>query len=205
MDVNAILNDLSSEGFEPELSKGRFEGEFLIKVLWEGSEVLKMLLFPGRSYYRGWVEVFSVSPRVKDRPFFGSDLERKVLDTLGRRTGKVFFEYIEDRETVRELSLGVPPALSRLGFELGKRGFTWFRDWYFPEGLREGNPKIQAEKPVSRDRLRRHLASLREDFEKFKRDSGDGDIKGRAEERFKILQELWLKSWPSAFSSSASA
>ncbi|MDQ7038762.1 MAG: DUF1122 family protein [Aquificota bacterium] len=189
MDAGAFLKDLQSRGFECVLRKGRFKGEELLEVFSGGVRLLKVLLFPGRSYYRGWVEVFSVSGR-----FFGSKLEGVFLDVLGRYTDRVFFEYVEDRVTARELSFGVPPPLSRLGFEIAKRGFTWFRDWYFPEGLREGNPKLQAEKPADRRRKRKHLRDLNEDLSRFLNTSGDSDLKDTVLRRFKILQELWERT-----------
>ena len=170
--------------------KGRFEEERIVQVFREGGKhLLSLLIFPGRGHYRGWVEVFSVSPE-----FFGSDLEGVFLDLLSNLTDRLFVEYVEDRETVRELSAGVPPQLSRIGFELAKRGFSWQRDWYYPEGLREGNPKIQAERPEDPSRRLKHLEELRRDLETFLRRVGEGDLKVKAEERFKILEELWKET-----------
>ncbi len=189
MDTKSFLKDIESAGFECVLRRGRFEGEELLEVSFEGARLLKVLLFPGRAYYRGWVEVFSVSGR-----FFSSDLEGVFMDLLGKHTDRLFFEYVEDRETARELSSGVPPPLSRLGFEIAKRGFTWFRDWYFPEGLREGNPKLQAEKPLSSERRRKHLQDLKEDLERFLNISEDGNLKELILSRFKILQKLWERT-----------
>ncbi len=170
--------------------KGRFAEERVVQVfnLSGGREkhLLNLILFPGRGYYRSWVEVYSVSPE-----FFGTKLEGALLDLLSEVTDRIFIEYVEDKETVRDLSAGVPPQLSRIGFELAKRGFSWQRDWYYPEGLREGNPKIQAERPLDPSKRLRHLENLRVDLEDFLRRSGEEDLRERVKERFKILQELW--------------
>jgi hypothetical protein len=41
---------------------------------------------------------------------------------------------------------------------LFRRGFTWFKDWYFPEGFMEGDQKLQAEKPIDEHASQRHRA-----------------------------------------------
>ncbi len=167
--------------------KGRFEEERLVHVFTEkGKHLLSLLIFLGRGHYRSWAEVYSVSSE-----FFGSELEGVFFDLLSNLADRLFVEYVGDRETVRELSAGVPPQLSRLGFELAKRGFSWQRDWYYPEGLREGNPKILAERPEDPSRRLKHLEDLKRDLHAFLKGVGDGDLGRRVEGRFKILQGLW--------------
>jgi hypothetical protein len=191
MDLEGILKELQRAGLVVRKTGGRFREEVLLEVLKGDRPLLKVLLFPGRSYYRGWLEVFDISPAVDREPFFGSELEDRILGILCKRTDRIFVEYVGDRETVRDLSLGVPPPLSRLGFLIARRGFTWFKDWYFPEGLREGNPKIQAERPADPRRRDRHLELLRRDLGRFLLTCEDPKLRERVEERFKILQRLW--------------
>lgn len=72
----------------------------------------------------------------------------------------MFVEYEWDHVTIRELEFGIPPALSRLGYKLLVRGFTWFKDWYYPEGFMEGGRKLQAEKPTKPDHARENLKAI---------------------------------------------
>jgi hypothetical protein len=61
---------------------------------------------------------------------------------------------------LENIELGVPPHLTRLGFILLENGFTWFKDWYYPEGFMGGNPKLQAEKPINDEVKQKHLENL---------------------------------------------
>ncbi len=144
-------------------TKGRFKEEFNLELRLNGTHLLYVKVFEGRGrYYREWVEMFGINPL-----FFSSRAEEFILTEFSKLFDRLFIEYFEDRETTRELSLGVPPALSRLGFELLKRGYTWFRDWYIPEGLMEGGHKLQAQKPESSERGKKHLEGLREEAERW--------------------------------------
>ena len=69
-----------------------------------------------------------------------------------------------DDETERGLKRGVPPAATPLGHALLVAGCTWFKDWYFAEGGREGETKLQANKPLTAELHRDQLASLREEL-----------------------------------------
>jgi hypothetical protein len=178
--------------------RGRFEQEINLELFAEREGKRKHLLyakiFKGRDYYRDWVELFGISGEVFSSPYFGSELESTVLDFFSELTGRLFVEYYEDMETVKELSAGVPPALSRLGFELAKRGFTWFKDWYFPEGLMEGGHKLQAEKPSDPDRMKKHLKALEEEVSLFLQGERPEHLKSGIADRFKILRSLWTKT-----------
>ena len=69
---------------------------------------------------------------------------------------------------MKALELSVPPHLTRLGYLLLKNGFTWLKDWYFPEGFREGAPKLQGEKSLNKDVFMRHLVDICESTRKYK-------------------------------------
>ncbi len=87
---------------------------------WEKSEDFLMFVkvFHGYKYYKPWVEMF----------------------------GKIYVEYYEDRDTFNVLKRGGDPYESRLGKVLAGVGFKNLRNWYYPEGLREGGMKIGGEK-----------------------------------------------------------
>lgn len=63
------------------------------------------------------------------------------------------------RTTQRELSLGVPPLATPLGTLLYAAG-CWLniRDWYIPEGGREGPRKLQGNRPLDAAHLQRRAA-----------------------------------------------
>ncbi len=169
---------------------GRFAEEFNLDLAvskdGEHTHLLHAKVFGGRGYYREWVEIFGIKREVMGVPYFGSELEKTILD-LFSFTGRIFVEYFEDRETTRELSVGVPPALSRLGFDLAMRGYTWFKDWYFPEGLMEGGHKLQGEKANDPSRLRVHLDNIKRQTETFLGSSAEEKLKEKVKDRFKIL------------------
>ncbi len=72
--------------------------------------------------------------------------------------GSLMVAYGAD-ETGRALRRGVPPAATPLGLELLRAGCRWFKDWYFPEGGREGGTKLQGTLPL--DEARRGVSEAR--------------------------------------------
>ncbi len=140
------------------------------------SEICRVLAFCGRGPYRPWVELYSFEERLSLGPTIielkGSSLESALLDAAASSLGPgepLFIEYVWDGETLEDLTRGVHPAFTRLGWLLLERGFTWFKLWYYPEGFMEGGEKIQAEKPISDSRRRAHLEELASEAEKVLR------------------------------------
>ena len=176
------------------LKQGRFIEEFNLDLSLDRESLLTLKVFLGRKpYYGEWVEVFGIKPKLKEKLyFFGSPVEEKLLNVITPYFSKVFIEYFEDKETAKELQKGVPPALSRMGFELLKRGYTYFRDWYIPEGLMEGGHKIQAEKPKNEQVKKNHLEKILEEFKKFKTRCQDEELIRKIEVRAKKLLESHL-------------
>ena len=174
------------------LKQGRFIEEFNLDLSLDGESLLTMKVFLGRKpYYGEWVEVFGIKPKLKNEyAFFGSSIEKAVLNAITPYFSKVFIEYFEDKETTKELQKGVPPALSRLGSMLLKRGYTYFRDWYIPEGLMEGGHKIQAEKPKNEEIKKRHIENILEEFEEFRKKCDDKELVQKVELRAKELLSL---------------
>lgn len=137
-------------------------------------EVCLVLAFCGRGLYRPWIEIYACNPMITvgGRSFKLADsmVEEELINLLARymRPGEpLYFEYVWDEETLKEASMGVHPAFTRLGWQLLKKGFTWFKLWYYPEGFMEGAEKIQAEKPINAERMRAHFEELRREAERL--------------------------------------
>ncbi len=172
---------------------GRFPEEVNLEIhVKGGGRLLNLKAFKGREFYRPWVEVFDIVPRLKvggvEFNYFGSDAEDLVIGLFRLPPGGRFFvEYYEDEETWREMRYGVPPPATRLGYKLFKLGYTWFKDWYYPEGFMEGGIKLQAEKPVNLEAEARHLREIRSELEMFLERGGFPRALERAK---KILEEI---------------
>ncbi len=174
------------------IKQGRFIEEFNVDLSLEDESLLTMKVFLGRKpYYGEWVEIFGIKPKLKGQvPFFNSPVEEVLLDSVTPYFSKVFIEYFEDKETAKELQKGVPPALSRMGYELFKRGYTYFRDWYIPEGLMEGGHKIQAGKPKNEEIRKKHLRQILEELETFRKKCDDEELVKKIEQRAEKLLSL---------------
>ncbi|WP_461832318.1 DUF1122 family protein [Aquifex sp.] len=181
------------EGLETDLgrlelfrvSRGRFAEEFNLDLKVAGENLLTVKVFLGRKpHYAPWAEIFGIKPMVKGKPFFGSSCEREIYKIFSRHFPRIFVEYFEDKETATELQKGVPPAFSRMGFELLKLGYTYFRDWYIPEGLMEGGHKIQAEKPKDEKTAEKHMNILEKEVTVFLESDADTSLKDRVLERY---------------------
>lgn len=69
--------------------------------------------------------------------------------------------------TERPLRRKVPPAATPLGLALLAVGCRWFKDWYFPEGGREGGTKLQGTLPLDDQRRREAEAVLTVELDAF--------------------------------------
>ncbi|MEM1526804.1 MAG: DUF1122 family protein [Ignisphaera sp.] len=190
-----ILDNIDGVHVDYIVKDGRFPEEKNIEVRLVYKDKQRRLLiikvFYGRPpYYRRWIEVFSINRELnlnnKIFKFVDSEFEEKLINCLAsflEGGERLFIDYMYDYETRKALELGVPPPLTRLGYILLKNGFTWFKDWYYPEGFMEGNPKLQAEKPVDENSRRKHLEEIcREIKESMDR------IKGLAS----LTEYLWI-------------
>ena len=190
------------------VSRGRFrEEENAILSVFHGdkyADILHMKIFYGRPpYYKAWIEVFNINNRVKiddhEIEFFNTWLEDLILDILSETLEggeKLYIEYLEDHETYKALEKGIPPIATRLGYKLFKRGFTWFKDWYYPEGFMEGGPKLQAEKPINEEYLARHLNQLKKELEEIKGLGLTDNLVDaeRIKELLGLIRELYMKT-----------
>ncbi|MCS7108277.1 MAG: DUF1122 family protein [Sulfolobales archaeon] len=167
-----IFNDLEGFSYGFSVRRGRFPEEENIEIHIGYGDLSRRLMiikvFSGRlPHYRKWVEVFSINSAVmlgeKSFTFLNSVYEDRLIRCISEFLGpgeKVFIEYTYDEDTRRAVEVGIPPHLTRLGYKLFQHGFTWFKDWYFPEGFMEGGPKLQAEKPISDDVRTKHIRDL---------------------------------------------
>lgn len=146
------------EGVSLRVSRGRFREEHNLVLIYLGSHhLLTAKSFCGRPPYRAWLELFDIDPLLFPR------LEGAIYDWASAALGAaepLYVEYLWDLETVMLLDRGAPPVLTRVGFELLRRGFTWFKVWYYPEGFMEGGAKLQAEKPLNEAQRRRNLEEV---------------------------------------------
>ncbi|MEM3832067.1 MAG: DUF1122 family protein [Thermoprotei archaeon] len=158
--INGVyINDFCI--YAKNITKGRFSEEmnldFYLKKHDQEAFLLSVKVFHGRKpYYRPWIEVFNINnePKINNEKivYFNSNLENTMLLTFSHmlENGEsIYVEYYSDIETKKQLDLDFPPAVSRLGYKLFALGFSWFKNWYFPEGFMEGNVKLQAEKPIN--------------------------------------------------------
>ncbi len=197
MDKKALDSFVGSllEGVETPLgllklrrkTQGRFKEEFNLELNLNSNHLLYMKVFTGRGkFYKEWAEIFGINPL-----FFGSAVEETLFKEISQLFGRVFVEYFEDRETVEELSKGVPPALSRLGYKLLSQGYTWFRDWYIPEGLMEGGHKLQAQKPDGKSASLRHAEEIKKQLDNWLTKYTERDtLRDRVLRRYKRVSTL---------------
>ncbi|UCC11930.1 MAG: DUF1122 family protein [candidate division WOR-3 bacterium] len=172
-----VVNGFTVKG-EP-IKGARYREEYNMRVnVCKGErqdQVCCAKIFTGRlPYYRPWIELFDIYGCLhmggKDVEYFDSKLEQGILrffaDML--EPGENFFvEYYRDQETRRQLQSGVPAPATRLGALLYERGFTWFKDWYYPEGFLEGEPKLQGEKPLNTEEKNRQNTRLLRELDVF--------------------------------------
>ncbi len=165
--------------YAKNVSRGRFIEEVNLDIYLraEGSEgfLLYIKVFYGRKpYYKPWVEFFGINESLEVGTrvinYYGSIYEDYLLSFFSRFIGpgeKIFVEYVDDAETRKQLEIGIPPAVTRLGYKLFRLGYTWFKDWYFPEGFMEGGQKLQGEKPLDNEVRLRQLRRIGEETKAF--------------------------------------
>lgn len=108
-------------------------------------------------------------------------IERQIfarLADLVPRGGHLMAEYESPARTLtaRALALGVPPVATPLGATLRAVGCgVAIRDWYFPEGGREGPRKLQGFRAVDAEHERRSAAAMVPKLEAFLADKRDLD------------------------------
>jgi len=145
-----------------EVRPGRFpeERDALVAVGPHGPASVRVKYFAGRSsaHVPPWIEA-SV-PADDER--LATDVIAALADLLPPG-GRLMVVYGND-ETERGLKRGVPPAATPFGHALLLSGCTWFKDWYFAEGGREGEIKLQANKALTADLRSSQVGVLRREL-----------------------------------------
>jgi len=132
-------------------------------------KVGNIVWFKGRMDYLPWLELdYDPWPRR-----IGAEVGLfSIIHNFLPPGGRFFVTYTRDHETQRLLFMGRNPILTPLGFSMLQAGFTWFKDWYFPEGGNEASAKLQGNRPLSlQDKIRQLRERLTEAEE-----SGDREI-----------------------------
>ncbi|MDP8955433.1 MAG: DUF1122 family protein [Actinomycetota bacterium] len=114
-----------------------------------------------------------------------------VLPEVARELGpgaSVMVAY-EGDDTERALRRRVPPAATPLGLAMLAAGSRWFKDWYYPEGGREGGTKLQGTLPLDDRRREQAEAALMTELEAFLQRQGvDEADRKRAREALHLLR-----------------
>jgi len=136
--------------------------------------------FGGRGeVYKSWVEVyfreevaFKSSGTLKLAEAGVNEALFGALGELIPPGGHIMVVYLNHEETRKGLERGVPAPATPIGYLLWKSGCTWFKDWYFAEGFREGDVKLQGDKPLDEKNRRKDLLEIHEELTKFLKKGG---------------------------------
>ena len=156
--------------------------------------IIKCSFFKGRKNYYPWVD-FYYYPQTS---FLNNPVNinnEKLNETLFQFIsnlipdgGHMMVVYLNHIETNLGLQKGVPPPITELGYLLWNVGCTWFKDWYFSEGFREGDVKLQGEKPLNKTIQKEHLLHTYNVVYKFyNTQNSDDQIILNAKKRAKLL------------------
>jgi hypothetical protein len=167
--------------------KNRFGASYFQAFLRSASGDLSLrpvvlgLFSQGRYHGYNWIEVITFTARVS----FGAQEppSEVITDEMMRRLfhhlaslippgGHLMVGYdgSEQRDTARALSLGIPPAVTPLGYLMLLSGCgAGFKDWYFSEGGTEGPRKLQGYKALHEENARLKKKELAGELREFLR------------------------------------
>lgn len=188
-----------------DMRRGRFreETDATFSLGAETTPAIEAKHFAGRPSARAdpWIEVSL--PREDER--FLSEIVAAMAEPLAPG-GRLMVVYGND-ETERMLRRGFPSVLTPVGAVLLEAGCTWFKDWYFAEGGREGEAKLQGNLPADEDLRGAQLAHLRIQVDRWLEalPAEDDPLVARARARAGRLaggmvrpQKPWLPRTPNA-------
>ena len=162
-----------------ERRPGRTAGEERVVIATgEGKPAAHGLWFTARpnSGLRAWADLIVSDPGVL--PEIAAALD----------PGSSLMVAYEGDETEAALRRRVPPAATPLGLAMLRAGFRWFKDWYYPEGGREGGTKLQGTLPLDDERRRRAEDELQRELRAFlERSDVREEDRGRANEALEII------------------
>lgn len=172
-----------------EVRSGRYpeERDALVAVGEEQDPSIHVKHFTGRPAERAppWIE--AALPGDDER--FATEVV-VALAAMLPPGGHLMLVYGDD-ETERGLKRGFPAAATPLGRALVSAGCTWFKDWYFAEGGREGEAKLQGNKPIGADARRAQVERLEAELRAWlEREPARGDdLLARATARARAIVE----------------
>jgi hypothetical protein len=141
-----------------ERRPGRTAGEQRVVIATDdGQPAARGLWFAGRAAagLRPWADLVVAEPAVLPQ----------VAAALGQ--GASLMVAYEADETEAALRRRVPPAATPLGIALLRAGCRWFKDWYYPEGGREGGTKLQGTLPLDDQRRRQAGQEMADELRRF--------------------------------------
>lgn len=149
--------------------------------------IVKGTYFAGRGkWIKPWLEI-KYAPNPIELELF------RLLSDLIPPGGHLMVEYGETEEehlsTARALKFGIPPAVTPLGYLMWQTGFRAFKDWYFPEGWKEGETKLQGDKPLSKKQEKEMTNKVTSELKKFLEKKPDEGYKEWKESR-KIAERI---------------
>jgi len=167
--------------------KGVVRMEIFIKDDNKEEPLFCLAFFPGRKpHYRPWIEIFCIkNPLEPGMCYYDSSIEDALLEFFSGALGpggKIYVEYLCDRETAYGLALGYPPVTTRQGYRLFNHGFTWFKDYYYSEGGHEGGQKLEGEKPLDKVAREKHMKNIKSDIDRFLEASSGWNAEGEEHE-----------------------
>ena len=160
--------------------RGRTAGEERVVIATnDGRQAAHGLWFSGRpaAGLRRWADLVVTNV----------DVLAEIAQELG--AGASLMVAYEGDDTERALRRRVPPAATPLGLAMLAAGCRWFKDWYYPEGGREGGTKLQGTLPLDDRRREQAEAALVTELEAFlRRDRVDEADRKRAEAALDLLR-----------------
>jgi hypothetical protein len=159
---------------------GRTAGEERVVIANdEGQRAARGLWFAGRpaSGLRPWADLVVTDV----------DVLPDIIESLG--PGASLMVGYEGDETERALRRRVPAPATPLGSAMLDAGCRWFKDWYYPEGGREGGTKLQGTIPLDDVARRRAGEALIQELEAFlERGSENQNDQHRARHAVELLR-----------------
>jgi hypothetical protein len=160
--------------------RGRTAGEERVVIATnDGRRAAHGLWFAGRpaAGLRRWADIVVTNLEVLP----------EIAQELG--PGASLMVAYEGDDTERALRRRVPAAATPLGLAMLDAGCRWFKDWYYPEGGREGGTKLQGTLPLDERRREQAEAKLVNELEAFlQRQGADEGDRGRAREALHLLR-----------------
>lgn len=146
--------------------------------------VVEMIYFAGRGdWIKPWGEIRYLSCITFDKKqtsgckeLEASKEEADLFETISKLIppgGRLMIEYGFDRSqhpsTAMALREGKHPVDTPLGRILWDNGFRAFKDWYFPEGGKEGEMKLQGQKPLNATQEKQMIERIERQKKSYKR------------------------------------